>query len=46
MRRQLLRLPSPCIDTALVRRAFLFEETYLALRAGAGPLLPALKQFL
>jgi hypothetical protein len=46
MRRQLLRLPTPTTDAALVRRAFLFEETYQALRAGAGPLLPALKQVL
>ena len=46
MRRQLLRLPTPSTDAALVRRAFLFEETYRALRAGAGPLLPALKQVL
>jgi hypothetical protein len=46
MRRQLLRLPTSSTDVALVRRTFLFEETYRALRTGAGPLLPALKQAL
>jgi hypothetical protein len=46
MRRQLLRLPTPSADADLVRRCFLFEETYRALRAGAGPLLPALQQAL
>lgn len=42
MRRQLLRLSKPITDLALVRRTFLFEETYQALHAGKGPLLPAL----
>jgi len=46
MRRQLLRLPTSSTDVALVRRTFLFEETYRALRAGAEPLLPALKEAL
>jgi hypothetical protein len=46
VRRQLLRLPKLSVDTALIRRTFLFEETYHALSVGDGPLLPALQQAL
>ena len=46
VRRQLLRLPQPSSDTALIRRTFLFEETYCALRSGLEPLLPALQKAL
>lgn len=42
VRRQLLRLKEPSRDAALVRRCFLFEETYLALHGGRAPLLPEL----
>ena len=46
VRRQLLRLPQPSSDTKLIRRTFLFEETYDALRNGFEPLLPTLQQVL
>lgn len=44
VRRQLLRMPDPCQDVALVRRCFLFENVYTVIRQGDGPLLPALAE--
>lgn len=46
VRRHLLCLPEPSTNTALVRRTFLFEETYAAMRESPAPLLPALAQAL
>jgi hypothetical protein len=46
MRRQLLLLPEPSTDASLIRRAFLFEETYRALRNKKEPLLPSLAEAL
>jgi hypothetical protein len=46
VRRQLLRLPEPCVDTRAVRKTFLFDEVYAALRNAAPPLLPALAEAL
>lgn len=42
VRRQLLTLPCPAKDQSLVRRCFLFEETYEWLRSSSRPLLPNL----
>ena len=45
-RRQLLCLNRPLADKKLIRRTFLFQETYEALRSNYGPLLPALREWL
>jgi hypothetical protein len=42
VRRQLLGLPQAAKDRSLLRKCFLFEQTYEALRSGNGPLLPNL----
>jgi hypothetical protein len=45
-RRSLLRTPVAAESGDLIRRAFLFDETYRALLGGGEPLLPALKNAL
>lgn len=42
VRRQLLTMTEPCEDKNLIRRAFLFEDTYHALREQQSVLLPDL----
>jgi hypothetical protein len=46
VRRQLLALKTPASSTDLLRKVFLFEETYHALRSKRTPLLPALADVL